>query len=176
MKLSDLSRTPVPAGDRRERGFASLLIVVYGILAFAATGRATWELFVKFDDAPLPYALSLVAACTYLLVTVLLVRGGGESRAALWVCSIELLGILVVGTLTLFRPHLFDVATVWSMYGIGYGFVPLVLPIAAIIYLRSIQRRPDANAASGTAEAGTSTSERAPRSETTTPRTQDPRP
>lgn len=144
MRWSELTRTPVPATDRRERGFASLLIVLYAILAMAATGRATWELLVKFDEAPLPYTLSLIAAGTYLLVTVLLIRRGGESRAALWVCSIELLGILVVGTLTVLVPGLFPEATVWSMYGIGYGFVPLVLPIAAVVYLRTSQRRAEA--------------------------------
>jgi cytochrome bd-type quinol oxidase subunit 2 len=133
------SDRPLKRG-KKERGFASLLIVVYAILAIAATGRAGWELATKFTDAPLPYALSLVAAVTYLVVTVLLIRRGARSRAALWVCCFELLGILVVGTLTVAAPDLFPSATVWTHYGAGYGFVPLVLPLAAITYL-AVSRR-----------------------------------
>jgi cytochrome bd-type quinol oxidase subunit 2 len=138
---------PTGSVGRRERGFATLLIVVYGILALAATGRAGYELATKFTQAPLPYALSLLSALTYLVVTILLVRRGSRSRAALWVCGFELLGILVVGSLTTFAPGLFEVSTVWSRFGSGYGFVPLVLPIVAIVYLlvarRSTARRSD---------------------------------
>lgn len=141
---------PTGSVRRRERGFATLLIVVYGILALAATGRATYELAAKFTEAPLPYALSLVSALTYVVVTVLLVRRGARSRAALWVCGIELVGILVVGSLTTFAPGLFEVSTVWSHFGSGYGFVPLLLPIVAIVYLL-VHRRA---AARGTSDAG----------------------
>lgn len=141
---------PTGSVRRRERGFATLLIVVYGILALAATGRATYELATKFTEAPLPYALSLVSALTYVVVTVLLVRRGARSRAALWVCGIELIGILVVGSLTTFAPGLFEVSTVWSHFGSGYGFVPLLLPIVAIVYLL-VHRRA---AARGTSDAG----------------------
>jgi cytochrome bd-type quinol oxidase subunit 2 len=137
MSATDQTR---PRRGRKERGFASLLIVVYAILAIAATGRAGWELATKFTDAPLPYALSLVAAVTYLVVTVLLIRRGADSRAALWVCCFELLGIVVVGTLTVAAPDLFPTATVWTHYGAGYGFVPMILPIAAITYL-ALSRR-----------------------------------
>jgi hypothetical protein len=128
-------------GPRSSRGFATLLIIVYGILALAATGRATWELITKFGEAPFPYTLSLLAALTYVVVTVLLVRRGGRSRAALYVCILELAGVLTVGTLTLMVPDLFPEATVWSSYGVGYGCVPLILPICAIVYLVVERRR-----------------------------------
>lgn len=124
-----------PSPSRRERGFAVVLIALYGILAFAATGRAVYEVAVKFMDAPLSYSLSLLSAVTYAVVTVLLVRRGGDSRAAVWVCAFELLGVLVVGTLTTAAPHLFAAHTVWSGFGAGYGFLPLALPVIALIYL-----------------------------------------
>ncbi|MDO5661265.1 MAG: hypothetical protein Q4G40_01095 [Brachybacterium sp.] len=120
---------------RRSRGFVTVLVVVYGIFAISASARALVQILERFDQAPLPYLLSLAAALTYILATVLLARGGAHSRAAVTVCSIELVGVLVVGTLTLLDPQLFPDATVWSLYGIGYGFVPLLLPIIALAYL-----------------------------------------
>ena len=39
----------------------------------------------------------------------------------LWV---ELGGVVTVGTLSLVEPDWFADASVWSGYGIGYGFVP----------------------------------------------------
>ncbi|UYG16279.1 hypothetical protein BRM3_11760 [Brachybacterium huguangmaarense] len=131
-----MTRRPTRAPARRgERGFATVLIALYGVLAFAATGRAVYEVAVKFGEAPLSYVLSLVSAVTYAVVTVLLVRRGGDSRAALYVCLFELAGVLVVGTLTVAAPGLFHAHTVWSQFGVGYGFFPVLLPVVAISYL-----------------------------------------
>lgn len=126
---------------RAERGFATLLIALYGVLAFAATGRAVYEVAVKFSEAPVSYTLSLASAVTYAVVTVLLVRRGGDSRAALWVVGLELAGVLTVGTLTTLAPGLFRAHTVWSHFGIGYGFLPVILPIVALGYLVLRRRR-----------------------------------
>ena len=53
-----------------------------------------------------------------------------------WIAiGFELAGVLVVGTLSLVRPELFPEATVWSFYGLGYGFVPLVLPFLGLWWL-----------------------------------------
>jgi hypothetical protein len=49
---------------------------------------------------------------------------------------VELAGVVVVGTLSLVRRDLFPDASVWSDYGIGYGFVPAVLPVAGLLWLR----------------------------------------
>lgn len=122
-------------GTARSRGFATLLVIVYGIFALSATARASVQILEHFSVAPLAYLLSLLAACTYVAATVLLARRGGDSRAALWLCSAELAGVIVVGTLTVADPGLFPDATVWSRFGTGYGYVPLLLPIVAIAYL-----------------------------------------
>ena len=62
---------------------------------------------------------------------------------ALAACTFELVGVLTVGTLSLFDSEAFPDATVWSVYGRGYLFVPLVLPVAGLAYLRRHQvRRP----------------------------------
>lgn len=136
---------------RRQRGFATLLVIVYGVFAISATARAGVQIIERFDAAPVAYSLSLVAALTYIAATVLLARRGGDSRAALWLCSAELLGVLAVGALTVLDPALFPDATVWSRFGAGYGYVPLVLPVVAIAYLlrRRGAARPGAGPASG---------------------------
>jgi hypothetical protein len=45
--------------------------------------------------------------------------------------------VLVVGTVSLVLRDAFPDETVWSAYGIGYGFVPLVLPVLGLLRLRS---------------------------------------
>lgn len=127
--------------SRSERGFATILITLYGVLAFAATGRAVFEVAAKFGQAPLSYSLSLLSAITYVVMTILLVRRGGRSRAALWVCAFELTGVVVVGTLTTLDPGIFGAHTVWSQFGIGYGLTPLILPVVALTYLAAQRRR-----------------------------------
>ena len=48
----------------------------------------------------------------------------------------ELVGVLAVGTWSLTDRAAFPDATVWSAYGRGYGFVPLVLPVLGLLWLR----------------------------------------
>ena len=98
-----------------------------------------------FDRAPVAYSLSLLAAATYIAVTVALVRGGRRSRVARVLVVIELIGVLAVGTLTVLDPVLFPEATVWSVYGQGYGYVPLALPVLALVYmLLGARKHPEA--------------------------------
>jgi Na+/melibiose symporter-like transporter len=113
-----------------------LLLFFYGLLAVAATGRSAYQLLAKFHDAPTAYLLSAAAAMVYIIAFVALVR---HARVvAVVACSIELVGVLVVGTLSFVVPHDFPDATVWSGYGSGYGCLPAVLPILALIWLRRV--------------------------------------
>lgn len=120
----------------RKLGAGQILIVVYAILAIAATGRSVFQILTKFEMAPIAYVLSAVAAVVYILATVALVRSAsGWFIFALATVSFELVGVLVVGTLSVFDPVLFPADTVWSFFGRGYGFIPLILPILGLIYL-----------------------------------------
>lgn len=112
-----------------------LLTFVYGVFALSATARATVQIFTKFDTAPLAYLLSLLAALIYILATIGLARGARGRRLALVCVSIELVGVLVVGAVSLALPDAFPDATVWSEFGQGYGYVPLVLPFLGLAYL-----------------------------------------
>ena len=112
-------------------------MAVYGIFALAATSRATVQLATRYDEAPLAYLLSAFAAVVYIVATVTLGRGSRASRrVAIVAVTTELIGVLAVGTASVLYPDAFPRATVWSIYGIGYGFVPLVLPILGLIWLR----------------------------------------
>ena len=110
-----------------------ILIVVYSILGLAAAGRATVQIIEKFSEAPVAYTVSAISAVIYILVAVALWRGW--HTVALVGTSIELIGVLTVGTLGYIDSDLWPDETVWTGYGSGYGWVPLVLPIVALFFL-----------------------------------------
>lgn len=130
------------AGARHTNaGPGRLLIGVYSLFAVAAGARAGVQLATRFDEAPLAYLLSALAAAIYLLAAVGLARdSGGGRRLALVCCAIELAGVLGVGTASLLWPEAFPDATVWSFYGAGYVFIPLVLPVLGLYWLRRTGR------------------------------------
>lgn len=133
------SRGPAarPAGPDLKRGPGRLLLTLYGVFTVGAASRSVYQLSTRFDEAPLAYVLSAVAALVYAFITVCLVRGGeGARRIALVCCAAELTGVLAVGTWTLADPSAFPDATVWSDYGVGYLFLPLVLPVTGLLWLR----------------------------------------
>ncbi len=121
--------------ERVGRGPGRLLVAVYAIFALAASSRAVLQLLTRFDEAPVAYLLSAVAAAVYVVAAVALARG--LRRIALLACGFELVGVLMVGTVSLLLPNAFPDETVWSAYGIGYGFVPLVLPVLGLLRLRA---------------------------------------
>jgi hypothetical protein len=127
---------------RTSSGPGRLLVLVYGIFALSATARAAVQIATKFGDAPVAYLLSAFAALVYICATVGLARSGpGARRLALTAVSVELIGVLAVGTISLAQPDDFPDATVWSGYGEGYGFVPLVLPVLGLLWLRHTRER-----------------------------------
>lgn len=121
----------------RMTGIGRVLVVVYAIMALAATGRSFVQIVREFDEAPLAYTLSAVSAIVYILATLALVFAGSPRwyRIA-WIAIVfELAGVLVVGALSLILPDLFAHPTVWSWFGLGYLFVPLVLPFLGLWWL-----------------------------------------
>ncbi|HEY2060859.1 MAG TPA: hypothetical protein VGH57_21010 [Amycolatopsis sp.] len=122
---------------RTATGPGRVLVAVYAIFALAATSRAGVQIGTKVHEAPLAYSLSAFAAVVYLLATFALARGGERWwRVALVSCSVELLGVLTIGTLSIFDKAAFPDATVWSVYGEGYLFIPVVLPVIGLYWLR----------------------------------------
>ena len=117
-----------------------VLVVVYALLALAATGRSVLQLLSYYDRAPLAYILSALAAAVYVLATWCLLRGGRWVRVGVWACTVELVGVLVVGAASYVVPDAFPDRTVWSHFGQGYGFVPLVLPVLGLLWFRKLER------------------------------------
>ena len=138
------SRDSTTAAVRRSgSGVGRVLVAVYAILALAATGRSVFQIIDRFSEAPVAFLLSAFSGVVYLVATIAL---GARLRRLAWITiSIELIGVLVVGTLSLVAPGLLGLdsidpfgreSTVWSAYGAGYLLVPLVLPVLGLLYLR----------------------------------------
>jgi cytochrome bd-type quinol oxidase subunit 2 len=124
-----------PAGSgAATAGPARVLVAVYGTFALAAGARAAVQLSTRFDEAPVAYLLSALAAAVYVIATVALARGA--RRTAFVAITTELIGVLVIGTFSLTDPAAFPDETVWSAYGRGYLFIPLVLPVLGLLLLR----------------------------------------
>jgi cytochrome bd-type quinol oxidase subunit 2 len=141
----------MPESSRRALGGPGVVLVVaYGVLALAATGRSVLQVLSHFDRAPLAYLLSALAAVVYLLATWCLARGGRWVRVGIAACTVELVGVLAVGVASLVVPEAFPDKTVWSHFGQGYGFVPLVLPVLGLLWFRRVDRgsRDDADVTS----------------------------
>lgn len=123
-------------------GPGRVLVAVYALFAVSAGARAGLQLATRFSEAPVAYLLSALAAAIYLVAAVGLGRGGPTARrVALVCCTVELVGVLAVGTASRVLTDMFAHATVWSGYGSGYGFVPLVLPVLGLLWLRHTGRR-----------------------------------
>lgn len=125
------------SGRTRGSTGRQVLVALYAVFAVAAGARSLVQVTTRFDEAPLAYSLSLVAAVVYLVATLALRRSTERAHRVAWVALVfEAVGVVVVGTLSLVRPEWFPDQTVWSDYGIGYLFVPLVLPFAGLWWLR----------------------------------------
>ena len=121
---------------KAQLGPGRLLIAVYGVFALSSTARASFQLITKFEDAPLAYSLSAVAALVYVVATLALAKGDRLRTLAYITVGFELVGVLSVGLLSVLLPELFAHPSVWSMFGAGYAFIPLALPILGLIWLR----------------------------------------
>lgn len=128
--------SPRASGAMRH-GPGRVLVAVYAVLGLSATVRGTYQVLFQFSEAPLAYLLSLFAGVVYVVATVALVRATpGSWRVALVAVLVELVGVLTVGTLTLLDTADFPDGTVWGEFGRDYGWVPLVLPLLGLAWLR----------------------------------------
>ncbi|MGC0142423.1 MULTISPECIES: hypothetical protein [unclassified Pseudactinotalea] len=127
-----------PAEDTRRPAYGAgrALIVVYAVFAISATARSGVQLIRDAGEAPLAYGLSAFAAVVYLVATIALAHNGRRWRRVGWLAVlIELVGVVLVGLLTLTDPGLFPRETVWSGFGAGYGYLPAVLPFLGLSWL-----------------------------------------
>jgi hypothetical protein len=124
-------------------GPGRVLIAVYAVFAVSASGRSLVQLGLKADEAPFPYVLSAVAAAVYVAATFALAGKTPRARLIAWTAVlVELVGVLVVGSLSVVQEDWFPDDTVWSRYGAGYGWLPLVLPFAGVAWLLYTRHAP----------------------------------
>lgn len=120
-------------------GFGRVLVAVYAVFALAATARSVFQLTVQFDQAPVAYALSAFAGIVYVVATGALARNARQLATV--AIGMELVGVVSVGLLSILDTSLFPDQTVWSDFGAGYGFVPLVLPFVGLWWLYRTRAR-----------------------------------
>lgn len=119
------------------QGFGRVLVVLYAIFAIGATSRSVLQIVRRFDEAPVAFSLSAFAALVYVVATIALARGHATSRKVAYIAiTIELVGVLLVGSISVIWPEAFPRASVWSYFGMGYLFIPLVLPVLGLWWLR----------------------------------------
>lgn len=114
-----------------------VLGVSYPVLALSTGVRAVYQLAGFKEGASTTAAvLSLVASICYLAASIGFFK---RERWAWWlsVCALgfEMSMVLVIGTITTINPDIFGDETVWSRYGMGYGFFPLIQPLLGLIWL-----------------------------------------
>jgi cytochrome bd-type quinol oxidase subunit 2 len=125
---------------RTSADLGQLLTAVYVVFVVAAVGRSSVQLASHAWRAPIAYGLSSLAAVVYVASYVALRAADRNVRARTWavlLCGTELVGVLSVGAFSVLSPRYFPESTIWSQFGVGYGYVPLVLPICALTWLRS---------------------------------------
>lgn len=126
------------SSKRQTRGVGNLVIAIYAVFALSATVRALYQLLRKHDEAPLAYWLSLVAAVVYVFATFALAKG--KYDLARFTLIFELVGVVTVGLLSYLVPGLFAHPSVWSYFGLGYGLIPLLLPVFGLWWIRRAKR------------------------------------
>jgi hypothetical protein len=132
---------PQAPAQRLGTGPGRLLLWLYGVFTVAALSRSIVQLSTKYHEAPLAYVLSGVAGVVYAVITFSLWRGGDTARrVALVSCSAELVGVVTVGILTVVDSSAFPDQTVWSDFGVGYVFLPVILPVTGLLWLRRSAR------------------------------------
>jgi len=121
------------SSKRPDRGIGNLVVAVYGVFALSATVRASYQLIRRYEEAPLAYWLSLFSALIYVVATMALARN--KVVLAKYTLIFELVGVVAIGLLSVLVPTLFAHPTVWSFFGMGYGFIPLALPIFGLWWI-----------------------------------------
>ncbi len=113
-----------------------MLIALYAVFALAATARGVVQILVQFDQAPLAYLLSLFAGLVYIAATVGLVTHRRWSRPLAWAAvGTEMVGVVTIGIASIVDSEAFPKDTVWSRFGAGYGYVPIILPVLGLMWL-----------------------------------------
>lgn len=112
------------------------LALLYIFWAVALCSRAAWQYTTRSGNI-WPTHLSLLAGCIYIAIAVWAWRG---QRRALQVGLIsELAGVVLVSI----GEHIWPLpyASAWSSFGVGYLWMPILLPLLGLFHLHRQQTR-----------------------------------
>jgi hypothetical protein len=127
---------PEPEDEAPPTGPRRVLIALYAIFALAATARGIVQIATKFDEAPLAYSLSLFSGIVFIAATIGLVTNRPWSRPLAWAAvGTEMVGVVTIGLASIIDSTAFPHDTVWSRFGAGYGYVPVILPVLGLMWL-----------------------------------------
>lgn len=125
------------ADNRRPaRGWSRILIGVYAVFGLVLTGPALVSLIRSPGHSSVVGALELTGGLLYLLLAVCLAHNGRRMRMIGWMALSALLtAALLIGLLTVTgtSPELGD--SVWAVGGKPRGFLPLLLPVVAAVWM-----------------------------------------
>ena len=128
--------TPEQEDDTPPTGPRRVLIALYAVFALAATARGIVQIATKYHDAPLAYVLSLFSGFVYIAATIGLVTNRRWSRPLAWAAvGTEMVGVVTIGLASIIDSTAFPHDTVWSRFGAGYGYVPIILPVLGLMWL-----------------------------------------
>jgi len=141
---------PEPEDEAPPTGPRRVLIALYAIFALAATARGIVQIATKFDEAPLAYSLSLFSGIVYIAATIGLVTNRPWSRPLAWAAvGTEMVGVVTIGLASIIDSTAFPHDTVWSRFGAGYGYVPVILPVLGLMWLWQSRDQHRANVNAG---------------------------
>ena len=141
---SDIQPPAPPAAAEEPRDLQHRLLnpigyilgISYPLLALSTGARGIYQLFFKEGVTnKLAPALTTFSAALYIVAAIGFFRRTRTAwRISVTALTIEAIGVLVIGTLSLANPDLIG-HTAWSKFGLDYGFFPLIQPLLGLAWL-----------------------------------------
>lgn len=125
---------PVRTRPKTSSVWVTVIGIAYTVLAVAALSRSAYQAAtgVATGRAVVAVALSAVAGVVYLIAAIALRRATPRSiRLGRCCLYVELIGVVVVSVVELASGG-FGRSAVWSGFGVGYGYLPVLLPIVGL--------------------------------------------
>lgn len=124
--------------DRRRPayGWGRLLVGVFGVFGLVVLAPAAVELVRRPEEAPVIGSLNVAAGLLYLLLAVCVAHNGRRVRIIGWMSLTALFtGAVLVSLLTWTDTAPLLAGSLWAHGGRALGFLPLVLPVVAGIWM-----------------------------------------
>lgn len=117
-------------------GWGRILVVVFAAFGVAILGPALLALVRRPDEAPLLESFNVLGGLLYLLLSVSVAHNGRRMRNVGWMSLAALATMeVLIGALSLSPAYTGLEVSVWSDAGRSLGYLPLVLPVVAAVWM-----------------------------------------